>query len=113
MTKKKKVYSIVLLIALITSTTIGIIMLSDPMEKKITKDNYDSILEDIRKKSDKKDFEKVQAIVLSLTLANGLGGKDPIEILKGKSFRDHIEKFKNQEKRSKCKRRSEQIKSSK
>lgn len=63
------------------------------MDKKITKENYDSLLEEIRKNASEDDWKKVQGIVM-LAKMGRIAGKSEMDILEGKSFNEIIENFK-------------------
>ncbi|WP_413612428.1 hypothetical protein [Bdellovibrio sp. HCB-110] len=64
-----------------------------PMDKKITKDNYNELLEDIRKNASEEDWKKVQAITMMAKMGS-LAGKTEMELLEGKSFNQIIDNIK-------------------
>ena len=60
----------------------------NPMDTKITKENYEKVVEKIRKKASKEDYEKTEAII-SLSKIASMGG-DHIALIEGKSFNEII-----------------------
>ncbi|MDD0851616.1 hypothetical protein HBN50_00860 [Halobacteriovorax sp. GB3] len=95
-----------LILTLFTFTLFGC---SDPMNTKITKENYKKVLEGVRKNTDEKTYEKVQAIVKLAEFAK-LGGKDPIDFLEGKSFNEHLNYFKHKAEEEQVRLKQEELK---
>lgn len=86
---KKLVISLsALLIILILLFVISI--LTNPMNTKITRKNYDNVVEKIRKNSSKENYEKVQAVIAMAEMASWGEDKDKIDIIEGKSFNQMI-----------------------
>lgn len=73
--------------------TLTINALTNPMNTKITKSNYYSVLEKVRKKATKDDFEKVQAIITMSELASLGGNENSLDYLEGKSFNQMIKQI--------------------
>lgn len=86
---KKLVISLsTLLIILILLFVISI--LTNPMNTKITRKNYENVVETIRKNSTKESYEKVQAVIAMAEMASWGEDKDKIDIIEGKSFNQMI-----------------------
>lgn len=60
------------------------------MNTKITRKNYDNVIEKIRKHSSKENYEKVQAVTAMAEMASWGEDKDKIDIIEGKSFNQMI-----------------------
>lgn len=63
------------------------------MDKKITKENYSQIVEEVRKKASEEDWKKVEAIQMMARMGS-LAGKSEMDILEGKSFNEIINNIK-------------------
>lgn len=63
---------------------------TNPMNTKITRKNYDNVIEKIRKHSSKENYEKVQAVIAMAEMASWGEDKDKIDIIEGKSFNQMI-----------------------
>lgn len=68
-------------------------LLTNPMNTKVTRKNYDNVIERIRKNSSKDDYQKVQAVIAMAELASLGDNKDKIDYLEGKSFNQMIKKI--------------------
>ena len=79
------------------------------LDEKITKENLPDLLESIRKNENKEVYDQVQGIVKIAAFAK-LGGKEPIDLLKGKSFNEHIKHFKNKAKQAEAKKKADNLK---
>ena len=63
------------------------------MNTKVTRKNYDNVIERIRKNSSKDDYQKVQAVIAMAELASLGDNEDKIDYLEGKSFNQMIKKI--------------------
>lgn len=68
-------------------------LLTNPMNTKVTRKNYDNVIERIRKNSSKDDYQKVQAVIAMAELASLGDNKDKINYLEGKSFNQMIKRI--------------------
>ena len=68
-------------------------LLTNPMNTKVTRKNYDNVIERIRKNSSKDDYQKVQAVIAMAELASLGDNEDKIDYLEGKSFNQMIKKI--------------------
>ena len=68
-------------------------LLTNPMNIKVTRKNYDNVIERIRKNSSKDDYQKVQAVIAMAELVSLGDNEDKIDYLEGKSFNQMIKKI--------------------
>ena len=68
-------------------------LLTNPMNTKVTRKNYDNVIERIRKNSSKDDYQKVQAVIAMAELASLGDNEDKIDYLEGKSFNQMIKRI--------------------
>ena len=87
--KKNFRIAIIVLFIITVAILISSIILN-PMNAKITRKNYDNVVEKIRKNASKDDYEKVQAVIAMAEMASWGEDKDKIDILEGKSFNQAI-----------------------
>lgn len=76
-------------------------LLTNPMNTKVTRKNYDNVIERIRKNSSKDDYQKVQAVIAMAELASLGDNEDKIDYLEGKSFNQMIKKIQKKFRRRK------------
>ena len=87
----KKNFCIVIIVLFIITVAILISsIILNPMNAKITRKNYDNVVEKIRKNASKDDYEKVQAVIAMAEMASWGEDKDKIDLLEGKSFNKMI-----------------------
>lgn len=92
--KNKKIISYVICSLLIISFAILTFkLLTNPMNTKVTRKNYENVIERIRKNSSKDDYEKVQAVIAMAELASLGSNEDKLDYIEGKSFNQMIKKI--------------------
>ncbi len=94
MVKNKKIISYIICSLLIISFAILTFkLLTNPMNTKVTRKNYENVIERIRKNSSKDDYEKVQAVIAMAELASLDSNEDKLDYIEGKSFNQMIKKI--------------------
>ena len=79
-----------------------LISCSNPMNKKLTKENYRDVLNEVRKKSSDEDFAKVQGLVQLMAFSSAFQkDKNVEEQLEGKTFNEIIKSMKENQEKSK------------
>lgn len=81
-----RIFFALLIIAFFTGCT-------DPMKTEITKENYSSLTEKIRKKVSQQEWEKIQAVQGLARLAGASEGKSEVDVLQGMTFEQAINRI--------------------
>ena len=85
---------------------------SNPMNKKLTKENYKEVLEEVRKGGRREEFEQVQSLMVVLKMQEVFTKQSVGETLEGRTFSEIIENIKDNAEKSRNRRYKAEIEES-